>query len=219
MLAERLVDGYYVTGDDDAILNADPGSPDLWFGPGLPALLTPLVAVDAPLSLLRLTSALVLFAAVLLMYVLARERWGSRWGSPPRTGSGSTSRSSGCSRTCTARCSPFSSSSWGCWDSRGSSIEAGSCGSWSAQPGWRPGAHAGRLRLGAQRLRSSCSSCRGCCSVHARRAERRGRRALARALRAVARLHVHEDREAFRVGQLGQPLALLDDLSTRRGPR
>ena len=80
VLAERLVDGYYVTGDDDAILNADPGSPDLWFGPGLPALLTPLVAVDAPLSLLRLTSPLVLFAAVLLMYVLARERWGSRVG-------------------------------------------------------------------------------------------------------------------------------------------
>ena len=40
----------------------------------------PLVAVDAPLSVLRLTSAFVLFAAVLLMYVLARERWGSRVG-------------------------------------------------------------------------------------------------------------------------------------------
>ena len=78
VLAERLVDGFYVTGDDDAILNADPGSPDLWFGPGLPALLAPLVAVDAPLSVLRLTSALVLFGAVLLMYVLARERWGPR---------------------------------------------------------------------------------------------------------------------------------------------
>jgi 4-amino-4-deoxy-L-arabinose transferase-like glycosyltransferase len=80
VLAERLVDGFYVTGDDDAILNPDPGSPDLWFGPGLPALLAPLVAVDAPLSVLRLTSAFVLFAAVLLMYALARERWGSRIG-------------------------------------------------------------------------------------------------------------------------------------------
>ncbi len=80
VLAERLTEGFYVTGDDDAILNADPGSPDLWFGPGLPALLAPLVAVDAPLSVLRLTSAFVLFAAVLLMYVLARERWGSRVG-------------------------------------------------------------------------------------------------------------------------------------------
>ncbi len=80
VLAERLVDGFYVTGDDDAILNADPGSPDLWFGPGLPALLAPLVAVDAPLSVLRLTSVFVLFGAVLLMYVLARERWGPRIG-------------------------------------------------------------------------------------------------------------------------------------------
>ena len=80
VLAERLVDGFYVTGDDEAILNADPGSPDLWFGPGLPALLAPLVAVDAPLSVLRLTSAFVLFAAVLLMYALARDRWGPRVG-------------------------------------------------------------------------------------------------------------------------------------------
>jgi 4-amino-4-deoxy-L-arabinose transferase-like glycosyltransferase len=78
VLAERLVDGFYVTGDDDAILNADPASPDLWFGPGLPALLAPLVAVEAPTWALRLTSVFVLFAAVLLMYVLARARWGQR---------------------------------------------------------------------------------------------------------------------------------------------
>jgi 4-amino-4-deoxy-L-arabinose transferase-like glycosyltransferase len=80
VLAERLVDGFYVTGDDAALLDERPGSPDLWYGPGLPALLAPLVALDAPLSALRLTSALVLFAAVLLMYVLVRERWGPRVG-------------------------------------------------------------------------------------------------------------------------------------------
>jgi len=80
VLAERLTDGFYVTGDDDAILNADPGSPDLWFGPGLPAFLAPLVAIDAPLSVLRLTSVFVLLAAVLLMYLLARDRWGPRAG-------------------------------------------------------------------------------------------------------------------------------------------
>jgi len=80
VLAERLVDGFYVTGDDSALLDERPGSPDLWYGPGLPALLVPLVAVDAPLWALRLTSAFVLFAAVLLMFVLARERWGSRVG-------------------------------------------------------------------------------------------------------------------------------------------
>ena len=79
-LAARLVDGSYVTGNENAILDADPASPDLWFGPGLPALLAPLVALGAPLSVLRLTSPFVLFAAVLLMYVLARERWGSRIG-------------------------------------------------------------------------------------------------------------------------------------------
>jgi 4-amino-4-deoxy-L-arabinose transferase-like glycosyltransferase len=80
VLAERLADGFYVTGDDDALLDERPGSPDLWYGPGLPALLAPRVALDAPLSALRLTSALVLFAAVLLMYVLVRERWGPRVG-------------------------------------------------------------------------------------------------------------------------------------------
>jgi 4-amino-4-deoxy-L-arabinose transferase-like glycosyltransferase len=80
VLAERLTEGYYVTGDDDAILDPDPASPDLWFGPGLPALLAPLVAVDAPLSVLRLASVAALFAAVLLFYVLARERWGPRVG-------------------------------------------------------------------------------------------------------------------------------------------
>ena len=80
VLAERLTEGFYVTGDDDAILNADPGSPDLWFGPGLPVLIAPLVAVDAPLWALRLTSVFVLFGAVLLMYVLARERWGPHVG-------------------------------------------------------------------------------------------------------------------------------------------
>jgi len=80
VLAQRLTEGSYVTGSDDAILDADPASPDLWFGPGLPALLAPLVAVDAPLSVMRLTSVFVLFGAVLLMYVLARERWGPRLG-------------------------------------------------------------------------------------------------------------------------------------------
>ena len=80
VLAERLVDGFYVTGDDDALLDERPGSPDLWYGPGLPVLLAPLVALDAPFSVLRLTSVLVLFAAVLLMYVLVRERWGMRAG-------------------------------------------------------------------------------------------------------------------------------------------
>ena len=80
ILAERLTEGFYVTGNAEAILDADPASPDLWFGPGLPAVLAPLVAVDAPLAVLRLTSVVLLFGAVLLFYVLARERWGPRVG-------------------------------------------------------------------------------------------------------------------------------------------
>ncbi len=80
VLAERLTQGFYVTGDDDAILNEDPASPDLWFGPGLPAVLSPLVALDAPLWMLRLTSPFLLFGAVLIFYVLARDRWGQRVG-------------------------------------------------------------------------------------------------------------------------------------------
>jgi 4-amino-4-deoxy-L-arabinose transferase-like glycosyltransferase len=77
-LAERLTDGSYVTGKDDALLDEDPSSPDLWFGPGLPALLAPLVALDAPVSVLRLTGPILLFGSVLLFYVLARGRWGPR---------------------------------------------------------------------------------------------------------------------------------------------
>ena len=79
-LAERLAEGYYVTGDDEALLDPEPDSPDLWFGPGLPALLAPLAALDAPLWLLRLTGPVLLFAAVLLFFALVRETWGSRVG-------------------------------------------------------------------------------------------------------------------------------------------
>jgi 4-amino-4-deoxy-L-arabinose transferase-like glycosyltransferase len=77
-LAERLTDGTYVVGDDDALLDADPSSPDLWFGPGLPALLAPLVAVGAPTAVLRLTGPVLLFGALVLFYLLVRDRWGVR---------------------------------------------------------------------------------------------------------------------------------------------
>ena len=77
-LAARLTNGTYVTGDDGALLDADPSSPDLWFGPGLPAILAPLVAIDAPRAAMRLTGPLLLFGAVVLFYLLARDRWGGR---------------------------------------------------------------------------------------------------------------------------------------------
>lgn len=54
---------------------ADP-APDLWFGPGLPGALTPLVALDLPIEVLRLTGALFMFGAVLVFYRLLRLRVG-----------------------------------------------------------------------------------------------------------------------------------------------
>jgi 4-amino-4-deoxy-L-arabinose transferase-like glycosyltransferase len=77
-LAKRLTHGTYVTGDNDALLDADPASPDLWFGPGLPSVLTPLVALHAPVWVLRLTGPFLLFGAMLLLFVLARDAWGPR---------------------------------------------------------------------------------------------------------------------------------------------
>lgn len=51
----------------------------LWHGPGLPALLAPLVALDLPLAALRLTGPLLLFGAVLLFHRLLRDRLPEPW--------------------------------------------------------------------------------------------------------------------------------------------
>ena len=75
-LAERITHGTYVTGDEDALLDSDPASPDLWFGPGLPLVLSPLAALDGPIEVFRLSGPVVLFGAMLLLYVLARDRFG-----------------------------------------------------------------------------------------------------------------------------------------------
>jgi hypothetical protein len=56
----------------------DPDEPDLWFGPGLPLTLTPLVALDLPLDVIRLTGPLFLFVAVLVFYGLLRLRMSHR---------------------------------------------------------------------------------------------------------------------------------------------
>jgi 4-amino-4-deoxy-L-arabinose transferase-like glycosyltransferase len=75
-LAHNLLDGHYAgLGWRPATpygTSADPANPDLWFGPGLPAALTPLVATDLPIEVLRLTGALFLFGAVLVFYRLLR---------------------------------------------------------------------------------------------------------------------------------------------------
>jgi hypothetical protein len=72
-LAHDLVHGEY-TGlgwrPASPYASPDPNDPDLWFGPGLPLLLAPLVALDLPVELVRLTGPLFLFLAVLVFYGL-----------------------------------------------------------------------------------------------------------------------------------------------------
>ena len=61
--AENLSEGFYSPRGADL---------DLWFGPGLPLLLAPFAAVDAPLWAMRLVGPLALSFAVTLFYVLLR---------------------------------------------------------------------------------------------------------------------------------------------------
>jgi 4-amino-4-deoxy-L-arabinose transferase-like glycosyltransferase len=64
--AHRILAGRY------AVLGTTTATEFLWHGPGLPVLLAPLVAIGAPLAALRMTSAVLMFAAVLLLYRLLR---------------------------------------------------------------------------------------------------------------------------------------------------
>jgi 4-amino-4-deoxy-L-arabinose transferase-like glycosyltransferase len=66
-IAENLTEGRY----------SDPNKPNLWFGPGLPSVLAPLVVLDAPLAVLRLTGPLFLFLAAVFFYRLL-DRYVSR---------------------------------------------------------------------------------------------------------------------------------------------
>jgi 4-amino-4-deoxy-L-arabinose transferase-like glycosyltransferase len=70
-LAENIVHGHYLTGRDDAVTGG-PGYPNLWFGPGLPLVLTPFVALDVPVELIRLLGPLFVFAVVLVFFRLLR---------------------------------------------------------------------------------------------------------------------------------------------------
>ncbi|TML97048.1 MAG: hypothetical protein E6G05_14355 [Actinobacteria bacterium] len=66
--AHRLLQGRY------AVVGTMDSTQYLWHGPGLPALLAPLVALGIPLAELRLTSPLLMFAAALLFYRFLRLR-------------------------------------------------------------------------------------------------------------------------------------------------
>ena len=220
VLAERLVDGYYVTGTTTRFSNADPGSPDLWFGPGLPALLTPLVAVDAPLSLLRLTS---------------RPRSLRRGTADVRPRAGALGSRVGLAAAyALGLYVPF----LGLLSNLHSEVLAvlfvvvgmlgtravprsrrGRVARGRRSRARRAGADAGRLRLGAH----GCAP-RAPRVVAVAAFTRAGRAtvvlALALALCLPWLVYTYTKTEtAFRVGQLGQPLALLDDVATRRGPR
>jgi hypothetical protein len=70
--AHRLLQGRY------AVLGTMDGTKYLWHGPGLPAVLAPLLALGVSLGGLRLTSPLLMFAAVLLFYRLLRLRLSPR---------------------------------------------------------------------------------------------------------------------------------------------
>jgi hypothetical protein len=70
--AHRLLHGQY------ALVGAMDGTKFLWHGPGLPALISPLVAIGAPLSVIRLLGPLLLFAAVVVFYRLLRLRLSRR---------------------------------------------------------------------------------------------------------------------------------------------
>jgi 4-amino-4-deoxy-L-arabinose transferase-like glycosyltransferase len=80
-LARNLTRGFYRTGSGDGALNMClPGwhTPDLWYGPGFPALLAPFVALGLPVSTIRLVGPVLLFLSVLLFYRLLRASVGPR---------------------------------------------------------------------------------------------------------------------------------------------
>jgi Dolichyl-phosphate-mannose-protein mannosyltransferase len=76
-LADNLLHGRYLVGRADQIA-AGFHYPNLWFGPGLPVVLAPFVALDVPLEVTRLLGPLFVFLAAFLLYRLLRLRVSSR---------------------------------------------------------------------------------------------------------------------------------------------
>jgi 4-amino-4-deoxy-L-arabinose transferase-like glycosyltransferase len=72
-LAQNVTHGSFRDGSPDGPLNmCFPGwqTPDLWYGPGFPTFLAPLVALGLPVSVIRLVGPLLLLASVFLFYRL-----------------------------------------------------------------------------------------------------------------------------------------------------
>ena len=70
-LAENIVHGHYLTGRNNEVTGGSQ-YPNLWFGPGLPLVMAPLVAVHLPLAGIRLLGPVFLFLAALLLFKLLR---------------------------------------------------------------------------------------------------------------------------------------------------
>ena len=70
-LGKLLASGHLLTGRDTMVGGGN-APPNLWFGPGLPAVLAVLVKLHAPLDGLRLVGPVALFAALLTFYALLR---------------------------------------------------------------------------------------------------------------------------------------------------
>lgn len=70
-LAHNLLHGHYLTGRDSAVTGG-PLYPNLWFGPGFPLVLAPLVALHLPVTVIRLLGPALVFAAVVVFHRLLR---------------------------------------------------------------------------------------------------------------------------------------------------
>lgn len=70
-LAKYLAAGHYLSGRDD-LVGGGHAYPNLWFGPGLPLVLTPFVALHVPVGVFRLLGPVFLFVGVVLFFRLLR---------------------------------------------------------------------------------------------------------------------------------------------------
>jgi 4-amino-4-deoxy-L-arabinose transferase-like glycosyltransferase len=70
-LGKLLASGHLLTGRDTMVGGGN-APPNLWFGPGLPAVLAALVKLHASLDVLRLVGPVALFAALVSFYALLR---------------------------------------------------------------------------------------------------------------------------------------------------
>ena len=221
-LAHNLLDGHFAgLGWRPATpygTTADPANPDLWFGPGLPAALTPLVALDLPIEVLRLTGALFLFGAVLVFYRLLRLYVGVGTSLLGAYALGlyfpffvllSTIHSEPLAILLLVSMLYLLSRYL---------HRRPACARHRVRGGRRGrGAHEGRVRLGADRDGGGVRRLVARIATTSGAARRRRVRTRSRLLPSVARVHVLGHRSTSRLGELGEPLAVLDVVAALAG--